>query len=315
MYSGDWSLVVISNNGDADPIAFQRDFSLSVGVPSTVTITPTVTATDLETSVSSIVSTTSSIVTTTLVAKTTTKKALIAFAKPTLYSHPLSVQVVTRDLFTVTKTAYAPQVTQTTVEATPSCVEPTPNWIPDPLAKIEITILKTVLQKVNSAKFKRGVEIDAEVKRSFVEERKQRLGGLQKRAPDASVVTSTLTNTADFVTETQTQWTTITTTVPTTVLSKVYVSSLPLYLFLPPQPPLPQYPPLFLPSPQKSSLIKSQYLHTSHRNSHPRPPRLRRPTDFDRTNRGTHHHALGGCENDYHEECSLDCYDYTDEHA
>lgn len=222
LYSGDWSLVVISNNGDADPIAFQRDFSLDVGVPSTVTVTPTVTATDLETSVSSIVSTTSSTVTSTLVAKTTTKRALITFAKPTLYSHPLSVQVVTKDLFTVTKTAYAPQITQTTVEATPSCVAPTPNWIPDPLAKIEITILKTVLQKVNSAKFKRGVEQDAEVKKQFVEERKQRLGAaLHKRAPDASVVTSTLTNTADFVTETQTQWTTITTTVPTTVLSTV----------------------------------------------------------------------------------------------
>lgn len=226
LYSGDWSLVVISNNGDADPIAYQRDFALDVGVPSTTTITPTVTATDLETSVSSIVSTTSSTITTTLVAKTTTKKALIAFGKPTLYSHPLNVQVTTKDLFTITKTAYAPQITQTTVQATPSCAAPTPNWIPDPLAKIEITILKTIFQKVNSAKFKRGVEQDVEVKKAFVEDRAARLqkaaGLLQKRAPDASVVTTTLTNTAEFVTETQTQWTTLTTTVPTTVLATVY---------------------------------------------------------------------------------------------
>ncbi|KAI4763402.1 hypothetical protein E4T52_04609 [Aureobasidium sp. EXF-3400] len=223
LYSGDWSLVVISNNGDADPIAYQRDFSLTVGTPTTVTITPTVTATDLETSVSSIVTTTHSTITTTLVPKTTTKKALIAFGKPTLYSHPLSVQVVTKDLFTVTKTRYAPQVTQTTVAVTPSCAAPTPNWIPDPLAKIEITILKTIFQKVNSAKFKRGVVEDAEVKKQFVQERAAKLQavGLQKRAPDASVVTVTATNTEQFVTETQTQWTTITTTIPTTVLATV----------------------------------------------------------------------------------------------
>jgi hypothetical protein len=108
LYSGDWSLVVISNNGDADPIAYQRDFSLSVGTPTTVTITPTVTATDLETSISSIVSTTSSTITTTLVPKTTTKRALIAFGKPTLVSHPLSVQTITKNLFTVTKTRNHP---------------------------------------------------------------------------------------------------------------------------------------------------------------------------------------------------------------
>jgi hypothetical protein len=232
LYSGDWSLVVISNNGDADPIAYQRDFSLSVGTPTTVTITPTVTATDLETSISSIVSTTSSTITTTLVPKTTTKRALIAFGKPTLVSHPLSVQTITKNLFTVTKTRYAPQITQTTVNAKASCASPTPNWIADPLAKIEITILKTIFQKVSSAKFKRGVAEDGEVKKQFIAERAERLGGLAKRAPDASVVTVTATNKNDFVTSTLTQFTTITTTIPSTILSTVLVSPLPHLPFL-----------------------------------------------------------------------------------
>lgn len=138
-------------------------------------------------------------------------------------SHPLSVQVVTKDLFTVTKTQYAPQITQTTVSAQASCASPTPNWQPDPIAKIEITILKTISQRVNSAKFKRGALEDAAAKQDFVEKRAERLQGLDKRAPDASMVTVTATNTKDFVTETSTQWTTITTTVPTTVLSTVYV--------------------------------------------------------------------------------------------
>ncbi|KAG9519580.1 hypothetical protein KCU93_g8035, partial [Aureobasidium melanogenum] len=221
LYSGDWSLVVISNNGDGDPIAYQRDFSLTVGTPTTVTVTPTVTATDLETSVFSILSTTSSTITTTLVPSTTTKQALMAFATPTLLSHPLQVQVVTQNLFTVTQTQYAPQVTQTTVEVQASCASPTPNWQPDPIAKIQITILKTVSQRLNSAKFKREALEDAAAKQEFVKSRGERLQGLEKRGPDASVTTVTATNTDVFVTETTTQWTTITTTIPTTVLSTV----------------------------------------------------------------------------------------------
>ncbi|KAH0369517.1 hypothetical protein KCU65_g3218, partial [Aureobasidium melanogenum] len=221
LYSGDWSLVVISNNGDGDPIAYQRDFSLTVGTPTTVTITPTVTATDVETSIHSILSTTSSTITTTLVPSTTTKQAWIAFATPTLLSHPLQVHVVTKDLFTVTKTQHAPQVTATTVTAQASCASPTPNWHPDPIAKIEVKIQISISQRVNSAKFKRGVGEDAAAKKQFVEERKQRLGALDKRGSDASVVTVTATNTNDFVTSTTTQWTTITTSVPTTVLSTV----------------------------------------------------------------------------------------------
>lgn len=38
LYTGDWSVLIISNNGDADPIAYERDFYLSVGIPATVTV-------------------------------------------------------------------------------------------------------------------------------------------------------------------------------------------------------------------------------------------------------------------------------------
>ncbi|KAI4716627.1 hypothetical protein E4T48_07167 [Aureobasidium sp. EXF-10727] len=225
LYTGDWSLVVISNNGDASPIAYQRDFSLTVGTPTTITYTPTVSATDLETSVSSIISTTTKTVTTTLVPKTSTTRAFIAFAKPTLVSRPLNVQVVTSNKFTVTKTAFAPQVTQTTVTVSASCAAATPNWHPDPLARIQITILKTIFRRTDSAKFVRKSAEDVEAKRRFVESRRRALGsaagGLEKRGPDASVVTVTATDTDVFVTSTKTQYTTVTTTVPSTILSTV----------------------------------------------------------------------------------------------
>lgn len=224
MYSGDWSLVVISNNGETgDPIAYQRDFSLSVGTPSTTTFTPTITQTDVETSVYSIYSTTTSTITTTLVPSTVTKQQLIAFAKPTLTSQPFHVQVVTENLFTLTQTQYQPSVVQTTVSATPSCASPTPNWIADPIAKIEITIINTIAQKVNSAKFKRAISNDAELKRDFVAERSARIAQankLGKRAPDASV--STVTATTSLITSTETQYTTVTSTFPTTSLITRY---------------------------------------------------------------------------------------------
>lgn len=43
MYTGEWSVIMISNNGDAEPIAYERDFSLTVAPQSTTTVTPTVT--------------------------------------------------------------------------------------------------------------------------------------------------------------------------------------------------------------------------------------------------------------------------------
>jgi hypothetical protein len=41
LWSGAWSVVIISNNGQADPIAYQRDFVLSVGKPVTSTVSRT----------------------------------------------------------------------------------------------------------------------------------------------------------------------------------------------------------------------------------------------------------------------------------
>lgn len=43
MFSGDWSVLLISNNGNGTPIAYERDFYLNVALPVTTTFTPTVT--------------------------------------------------------------------------------------------------------------------------------------------------------------------------------------------------------------------------------------------------------------------------------
>jgi len=45
MSSGEWTILVIGNNGDGNPFAYERDFSLTVGPQETTTATQTVTFT------------------------------------------------------------------------------------------------------------------------------------------------------------------------------------------------------------------------------------------------------------------------------
>jgi hypothetical protein len=41
LYSGDWSLIILGNNGDKEPFAYQRDFFLTVGEAATSTVSTT----------------------------------------------------------------------------------------------------------------------------------------------------------------------------------------------------------------------------------------------------------------------------------
>jgi hypothetical protein len=72
LWSGDWSVLIISNNGDADPIAYERDFYLTVGVPATAVYTPTVLVTSTTTPLVLVTEMSTIVSTTTLDAKTTT---------------------------------------------------------------------------------------------------------------------------------------------------------------------------------------------------------------------------------------------------
>lgn len=45
MTSGEWSILVIGNNGNGNPFAYERDFTLTCGPQQTTTVTPTVTYT------------------------------------------------------------------------------------------------------------------------------------------------------------------------------------------------------------------------------------------------------------------------------
>ena len=81
LYSGDWSIIVSSNNGKGDPVAYERDFSLVVGVPTTFTYYPTVTVTSTKTPTSTKSVTTTTKATTTSTSSVTSPSVTI---KPTV---------------------------------------------------------------------------------------------------------------------------------------------------------------------------------------------------------------------------------------
>lgn len=117
--SGDWSLLIISNNGDGDPIAYERDFSLSVGPQQTSTVTTTATITNQITPVVNITQTSTSVYTTTVPSSTST----IQSAKPTTVTPAPSTTRVTRGLITLTQVVQTVQVSSS-VKTVPGTYRP-----------------------------------------------------------------------------------------------------------------------------------------------------------------------------------------------
>lgn len=218
LYNGEWSLLIVSNNGNGDPIAYQRDFSLTVGPQQTVTApTPTITG---------------------------------GSAGTTTYTPPPASTQITVGLVEITSTVRS-TVTVTTTTVRPASCSTTPtSSIKDPLASLIPSILgplnavaSSVINSGNQkraeptplpllAKFKRelleGRTLSEDSKAAFVEARKAALQKLAKRAPDAPTITTTpspvyvtSTVTAMSTTVTQTSYvlfyiSTISTTITTT---------------------------------------------------------------------------------------------------
>ncbi|KAI9714342.1 MAG: hypothetical protein M1820_000303 [Bogoriella megaspora] len=240
LWSGDWSIVIISNNGESgDPIAYERDFSLSVGTQSTTTFTPTVTASAVVTPVKNVTSTTTDTVTTTLKPSTVTKPSTTV--KPTTTITPAAVtSTKTINLLTLHPTVWTVSVVKSTVTKTASCKAPTRQPFVDPIATITPTLVAAAALSSNGASVSvsvglkpkrrvldRRVPVDAQERiakrKAAIAARRAALEAkIEKRAPDQPTVTVTDTNTADYVTTTTTS-TAATTTV--TVYASVTTTS------------------------------------------------------------------------------------------
>ncbi|KAF2471864.1 uncharacterized protein BDR25DRAFT_303248 [Lindgomyces ingoldianus] len=195
--SGDWSVVIISNNGDSgNPIAYERDFSLSVGPQSTSTYTPTVTATVVTTPLVNVTTTATDTTTSTLPPSTVTSPKTTVM--PTVTITPSRVtSTSTKTLLTLKLTKYTLEVVPVTMTKTASCKTPTRQSRHDPSATITPTVGPMAVKL--SAKYRRG-HYDGE-KAKFVKERRARLQG---RAPDPQPLVITDANTADWTTVTST---------------------------------------------------------------------------------------------------------------
>ncbi|KAF2178349.1 hypothetical protein K469DRAFT_742163 [Zopfia rhizophila CBS 207.26] len=213
-FSGPWSIIVISDNGDGDEIAYERDFELSVGPQTTVTVNITATKTDTTTSIAP--------------PRTATKPSITV--TPTITVTPARVtKTSTKALLTLKLTSYSLSITKTSKTKTATCKTPTRLPRHDPTATIRPTVGPTVgpAALLASAKFCRN--LDAEEKAQFLKERKARLDG---RAPDPQPLTVTDTNTAHWVTVTSTSTTTpsiATITVATTITQTLTPPPITLY--------------------------------------------------------------------------------------
>ncbi|KAI5205017.1 hypothetical protein E4T39_03285 [Aureobasidium subglaciale] len=213
LWSGDWSVLIISNNGDADPIAYERDFYLTVGIPSTTTYTPTVTIFKTTTPLVVVTATSTIISTTTLPPKITNVATVTK--SPTVTITPASATVVVTKTATLQTTAYTVKPILVTKTNTATCSIPTTADLPDPTATITPSLVTAAALSTDSAsatstaavKYRRGlfdraVPIDREARIAERKARRQANNKLQKRAPDFATTTLTETNTALYITST-----------------------------------------------------------------------------------------------------------------
>lgn len=131
LYDGDWSLLVISNNGNGEPIAYQRDFSLTVGEQKTSTVTPTVTVRNVETPVVNITSTVVETITETAEAATITSGR----GTSTITPKPTTV-TSTRGFITLTQHTQTWSVIPSTTTVAASCSLKPTRRVKDPIASV-----------------------------------------------------------------------------------------------------------------------------------------------------------------------------------
>lgn len=238
MTSGHWMLLIIGNNDDGYPFAWQRDLYLTVGPQATITKTPTVTLTLNNTltqtqtvlSVSVFVSTVGPLYTVTV--PTATAKRTKTVIPP---------RVTVSSTSTMTKTRFTSTVNYaiTTQTVTASCNVPSRPTVPDkPLTWYPSLIHPEALATPMAEAFAQRIatradrEVDYEWARARVEAAKQRRDaklrgrkGLQRRAADKPTVTVTVKS--NLQTKTVTNYAPAVVTTQTTLSSSTSTSTLP----------------------------------------------------------------------------------------
>ncbi|KAI7200310.1 hypothetical protein KC343_g3199 [Hortaea werneckii] len=203
MWSGDWTVVIISNNGEKGcPIAIQRDFELTVAEPSTEVYTPTVTVPSVITPVETSTSVTTTTDRLTLTLTVTSSKYTF---KPTTTITPKRVTTIkTKTIGTIRETAYTAIPVVKTKTITKTCSLPHRATQKDRKATVTPTLVTaaalqiTTIPDATPKPRMRRAALDAEgrllEKQAFVAERRAWLeenGQLEKRGLDVATTTIT----------------------------------------------------------------------------------------------------------------------------
>ncbi|KAF2255605.1 hypothetical protein BU26DRAFT_443779 [Trematosphaeria pertusa] len=250
MVSGDWIILILGNNDDGQPFAWQRDLYLTCGPQATTTSTPTatfdVTSTPVVTSTS-----TSTFVITSEFGPTATFTLPSATAKKTKTITPKPVTTTATKTFTRTKYTWTKELSIVTKTETATCT--TSKSKPDKPCTYSPTLLHpaaletpTSLPRMHRFMRKADRAVDVEYARARIEaaklkrDRKARVAApIAKRAPDEPTITITasppvnitVTHTAPATTQIETTAITSTTTTtlpPVTVYSGIYTSTITL---------------------------------------------------------------------------------------
>ncbi|KAM0715736.1 hypothetical protein Q7P37_008250 [Cladosporium fusiforme] len=138
MSSGEWTILVIGNNGDGNPFAYERDFTLTVGQQTTITVTPTVTYTQSSTPLANTTITSQLDYTSTL-----NNTLTITSPAETDYITVVPAEVTTTETRTIWHSHTSWTQTQSVIHetATPSCTIPSRPSSPDPWATFKPTII------------------------------------------------------------------------------------------------------------------------------------------------------------------------------
>ncbi|MCJ1426818.1 hypothetical protein MMC29_004721 [Sticta canariensis] len=215
LVSGEYSLHILGNNGNGEPFAYQRDFSLLVGPQQTTTYTPTVTVQSTLIPILNSTSTNTYVSTTTLAPATVTQPSTTLHPSTTITPAKVT-STTTSTLGTITLVDFTVPISQVVVTSTATCITPTKQKSPDPTCTTGPCLAAAApLETPASAKFRR-LAID---RAQRIQERKERLGEMQKRSPDSATITVTDLNTDDYFT------TTTTVTGPATTLTVVSTST------------------------------------------------------------------------------------------
>ncbi|KAG9658734.1 hypothetical protein KCU98_g3077, partial [Aureobasidium melanogenum] len=199
MYSGDWTLLLLDNNGNASTFNAKRRLHLSVGEQVTSVVIPTVTLSVTQTPTSTVNATTiTDVESTTLSPSSVTSLASNAVTQ-TVTFYPARETVTTSSTATVTRTRTTFTYTVKTYTETQICANIFAVEEADPTA--DAGLLSIASAAIASASATPAPARRARVRRDIakvMQVAKRNVVNLVKRTPDSATVTSTDTNTAHW---------------------------------------------------------------------------------------------------------------------